>query len=60
MDPCRKIIFVRPDGLRRRGRLGMRWLDFVEEDIRASGVTVWRRRAKEREEWKKVVKAVMT
>ena len=35
----------------------MRWMDGVEEDLRKFGVRVWRRRALDGDDWKKVLTA---
>ena len=57
--PCRKLTFNNPDGVRRRGRPPVRWLDSVESDLHSIGISAWRTKARDRNQWRKVVKAVM-
>jgi hypothetical protein len=33
LDPCRKLTVFRPEGTRRVGKLELRWLESVEEDL---------------------------
>jgi hypothetical protein len=40
--PCRKLMFTKPEGIRRVGRLSVRWLDSVESDLRDLGVRRWK------------------
>jgi hypothetical protein len=44
------------EGRRGRGRPRLRWLNYVEDDLRMLGVKRWRRKALEREEWAFVIK----
>ena len=46
----------RPKGKRLRGRPRQRWLEAVEADLQKLGVRAWRRKARDRPEWKEVVK----
>jgi hypothetical protein len=52
----KKIFEENLEGRRGRGRLRLRWLNDVEDDLRMLGVKRWRRKALEREEWAFVIK----
>jgi hypothetical protein len=56
--PCRKLTFINLHGTRNVGRLPVRWMDSVEEDLKRSGVN-WKTKAANRMEWSSVVGAVM-
>ena len=45
-----------PERSRSVGRLRLRWMDDVREDLRRMGVTNWRIPAHRKEDWKMVVK----
>ena len=52
-----KNIFIgKLEGRRRRGRPRKRWIDDVEEDLRKMGVRCWRRKAEDRDEWRRIIK----
>ena len=55
-NPVKKLTLLRPEGSRRAGRLKLRWLDGVEQDLRT--LRGWRRRALDRDRWKEVLTAV--
>ena len=52
-NPVKKLTLLRPEGSRRADRPKLRCLDRVEEDLRTLGIRGWRRRALERDRWKK-------
>jgi hypothetical protein len=45
-------------GSRRLGRPPIRWLQSVEEDVRNTGVGIWRRMAVDRDKWSIITGAV--
>jgi hypothetical protein len=49
-----RILYGRPGGRRKKGRLRLRWLDDVE-DLREIGVKRWRTRAVDRNEWQRIL-----
>jgi hypothetical protein len=53
----KKIYSGISEGKRKIWRPRTRWLDDVEADIRKMGFRGWRRKAEDRTEWRKLVKA---
>jgi hypothetical protein len=39
---------------RKRGRPKVRWLDDVQEGLREMGIVEWRRKAQNREQWRRI------
>jgi hypothetical protein len=54
----KKLYMSKPEGRRSVGRLKMRWLDGVEEDLRKMRISGWRGKARIRDEWKSVLREV--
>jgi hypothetical protein len=57
MDEARsvKIFEGKLEGRRGRGRLRLRWINDVEDDLRKPGVKRWRAKALDRVEWASIV-----
>jgi hypothetical protein len=43
---------------RRRGRPKVRWLDDIQEDLREMGIEEWRRKAQDRDQWRRIAQEV--
>jgi hypothetical protein len=52
----KKLLEGKPGGERKKGRPRLRWIDYVESDLRNMGVKRWRSRALDRTEWASVVR----
>jgi hypothetical protein len=39
---------------RKKGRPKVRWLDDVQEDLREMGIEVWRRKAQDTDQWRRI------
>jgi transcription termination factor 2 len=52
----KKIFEGKLEGRRSRGRPKLRWINYVEDDLKELGVKRWRTKALEREEWASTIK----
>jgi hypothetical protein len=48
---AKKVFVSKPEGRRDIGRPKLRWMDDVEDDIKALGIRRWRIKAQDRNEW---------
>jgi hypothetical protein len=58
--PCKKITFDKPEGRRRVGRSNLRGMDGVMRDADRLGVRNWKRKAKDRDGWKRLLESAKT
>jgi hypothetical protein len=55
-NPCRKLTLHKPQSIRRVGRPAVRWLDSVEEDLKATDLRKWRRKSHDYDQCRAIVK----
>jgi hypothetical protein len=58
--PQKAIFIAKPQGTRRQGRPGSRWVDWVSSDSRALGAPVWTNRVRDREKWRDLCNQAQT
>ena len=58
--PCQKITLDKPEGRRRAGRPNLRWIDGVMKDAEKLGVRNWRVRARDRDDWRRLLQSAKT
>jgi hypothetical protein len=58
--PCKKITLDKPEGRRRAGRPNLRWIDGVTKDAGKLGVWNWRTRARDRDDWRRLLESAKT
>jgi hypothetical protein len=56
----RKITEWTPYKRRPVGRLGLRWMDRVEEDLKRMKIVGWRAKVEDRQEWNSIVEQTET
>jgi hypothetical protein len=54
--PCRKITFSQPEGGRKKGGPGLRWLDSVLKDLKTLEENAWWKKAWDRDLWSEIIK----
>ena len=58
--PCKKITLDKPEDRRRAGRPNLRWIDEVTKDAEKLGVRNWRARARDRDDWRRLLASAKT
>ena len=53
--PFRNLTLLKPEGTRRAGKPKLRWLESVQEDLKNMGVRNWRRKSRDRDEWRTIL-----
>jgi hypothetical protein len=56
----KRLMIVRLEGKRKKGRARKRWLDGMEKDMRNLGVVNWRVKAQEKVGWRKFLEQAKT
>jgi hypothetical protein len=56
----KRLMIVKPEGKRKRGRPKMRWMDGVEKDLRKLDVVNWRAKAQETDGRRKFLEQAKT
>ena len=55
LDLCRKLTLLKPEGTGRVGKPKLRCPESVEEELKNVGVRNWRRKSRDREEWRTIL-----
>jgi len=58
--PCKKITLDKPEGRRRAGRPNLGWIDGVTKVAEILGVRNWRARARDRDDWRRLLESAKT
>ena len=58
--PCKRITLDKPEGRRRAGRPNLRWIDGVTKVAEILGVRNWRARARDRDDWRRLLESAKT
>jgi hypothetical protein len=56
----KRIMLVKPEGKRKKGRPRMRWMDGVEKDLRNLAVVNLKTKTKEQDGWRKILEHAKT
>jgi hypothetical protein len=56
LDPCRKLTLYKPEGSWCVGKPRVRWLESVETDLKKMGVSNWRCKTQDQEQWRTILK----
>jgi hypothetical protein len=55
LDPRRKLTLLKPEGIRRVGKPQLSWLESFAGDLKNMDVRNWRRKYKDREQWRTIL-----
>jgi hypothetical protein len=58
-ETIKRLMIVKPEGKRKKGRPRIRWMDGVE-GLRNLGVVNWRATAQDRDRWRKFLEQAKT
>jgi hypothetical protein len=56
----KRLMFVKPERKRKKGKPRMRWMDDVKKDLRNLDVVNWRAKTQERDGWRKFLEQAKT
>jgi len=56
----KRVLEWKPTGRRIRERPRKRWVEDIEEDIQALGISGWRKLSKEGKEWRRITEKAKT
>jgi hypothetical protein len=59
LNPCKKLTFSKPMGIRKKGIPPVRWMDNVEQDLQTLGDRNWKEIASDRIRWRGIIEAVL-
>jgi hypothetical protein len=48
----KRVMLIKQEGKKKKGRPRMRWMDGVEKGLRNLGVVNWKTKARERDGWR--------
>jgi hypothetical protein len=56
----KRLMIVKPEGKRKKGRPRIRWIDGVEKDLRSFGVVNWKAKTQDRDGWRNFLEQAKT